>query len=134
MRIDYQGESYEFEMADITVKQAIKIEKYLGCPIGEFGERLDTSPDEQHPDGKNPDLMAIQCLGWLILHGGKGVPIEDTDFIVTALSRAVAAGVAAEQEAVRAAEESAAARPVPTVAADPSANGATVTAGPLTVP
>jgi len=128
MRISYQGESYDFDMADITVRQAIKIEKYLGCPIAEFGSRLDTS------DGKNPDLMAIQCLGWLILHGGKSVPIEDTDFIVTALTQGIADALLDEEAAGQAASDSAAARPVPTVAADPSGNGEVVMAGPLTVP
>lgn len=117
MRIEYEGESYEFEMADITVKQAIKIEKYLGCPIAEFGDRLDSS------GGKNPDLMAMQCLGWLILHGGRGVPIEDTDFSIARLTAAIAAA------APPAGEEAAAA--VPTVAAGTSPNGAGVIEGQL---
>ena len=128
MRIDYKGESYEFDMADISVRQAIKIEKHLGCPIAEFGERIYPS------DGKDPDMLAMQCLGWLILHGGQGVPIEDTDFSVRALTSAIGDAVMAEQAAAKAAAESAAARPVPTVAADPSANGDAVMAGPLTVP
>jgi hypothetical protein len=115
MRIDYEGESYDFDMADITVKQGIKIEKYLGCPIAEFGERLYPS------DGKSSDLMAVQCLGWLILHGGRGVPIEDTDFPVKKLMTAVGQAGAAAQDA-RQAAESAEAGPVPT-AAGPASNG-----------
>jgi hypothetical protein len=129
MRIEYEGESYDFDMADITVKQAIKIEKYLGCPIAEFGERL--SPDDK---GKSPDMMAMQCFGWLILHEGRGVPIEDTDFKVRALTKAITDAVAAEKAA---AAEPAAASPVPTVAV-PASNGQNaagdVAAAPLTVP
>lgn len=128
MRVLYEGESYEFDWAAMTVKQAIKIEKHLGCPIAEFGERLSTS------EGKNPDMLAIQCFGWLILHGGRDVPIEDADFKVKALTEAVAAAVLAERDAEQAAAESAAARQVPTVVADPSVNGAAAMAGPLTVP
>ena len=126
MRIDYQGQSYEFDMADITVKQAIKIEKHLGCPVGEFGSRLDPS------DGKSPDMLAIQCLGWLILHGGQGVPIEDTDFSVQALTAAIADALMGE-EAEQAAAAAAGARLVPTMAADPSANGVAPDV-PVTVP
>jgi hypothetical protein len=129
MRINYEGESYEFDMADISIKQAIKIERHLGCPIAEFGERL--YPSEQ---GKSPDMMALQCLGWLILHGGKGVPIDDTDFSVGALTKAIGDATIAEQAAEKAVAESSAARPVPTVAADPSANGAPAAGEPLTVP
>jgi hypothetical protein len=121
MRIDYEGQSYEFDMDDITVKQAIKIEKHLGCPFAEFGERLSAE------EGKIPDLMAVQCLGWLILHGGRDVPIEDTDFKVTALSQALGDAM----EKATAAEEAAAG---PTVAAGLSGDGAAVMAGPLTVP
>lgn len=124
MRIEYEGQFYEFDWSDITIKQAIKIEKHLGCPIAEFGERLSTA------EGKDPDMLAVQCFGWLILHGGQGVPIEDTDFRVGALTEAVAAATLAEQ----AAAESAAAMPVPTGTADPSANGAGAMGEPLTVP
>ena len=121
MRIEYDGEAYDFDMADITVKQAIKIEKHLGCPITEFGDRL--QPGEDKP----PDMMAIQCLGWLILHDGRGVPIEDTDFSVMRLMQAFSASAATEQEAEDAAV-------VPTVAGDPAANGHAAAAVPLTVP
>ena len=129
MRIEYEGESYEFDWADITVKQAIKIEKHLGCPIAELGERLSPA------GGKNPDMLAIQCFGWLILHGGAGVPIEDADFKVKALTAAVAAAVIAERDAQQNAAEPAASRPVPTGAA-PASNGhqPDVAAEQLTVP
>ena len=129
MRIDYEGQSYDFDMADITVKQAIKIEKHLGCPVAEFGSRL-------FPEGenRNPDMLALQCLGWLILHGGRGIPIEDTDFSVTRLFAALSAAAVAEKDAADSAADAAAANPVPTVAADPSANGAMTAAGPLSVP
>lgn len=128
MRITYEGESYDFDMTDITVKQAIKIEKYLGCPISEFGSRL-SPPHVEGEDDKPPDLMAMQCLGWLILHEGKGVPIEDTDFKVKALFDAFGAAAAAEHAA-----DSAGDKPVPTVAAPASNGQAPDVAVPLTVP
>lgn len=118
MRIEYEGESYDFDMSDITVRQAIKIEKHLGCPVAEFGDRL------QPKDG-NPDMQALQVLGWLILHGGRGVPIEEADFKVQAFVRAIAAATAAENPEGEAA-------PDPTPAADPSPNGAGTLEGQLT--
>jgi hypothetical protein len=125
MRIEYEGESYEFDMDDITVKQGIKIEKHLGCSLADFGEMLNAE------DGKTPDLLAVQCLGWLILHGGRGIPIEDTDFKVTALSRALGEAMereAASQKAAAPVEEGA---PVPTGAA---LNGQNQIVTPLSVP
>lgn len=119
MRIEYEGETYDFEFDDITVKQAIKIEKFLGCPIAEFGSKL------QPTDG-NPDMQAMQVLGWLILHGGRGIPIEDTDFKLRVLVNAVAAASAAESEP----EEVPAADP--TADAGPSPNGSGTLEGQLT--
>lgn len=118
MQIVYQGQPYDFDMADITVKQAIKIEKHLGCPISDFGDRL--SPE----DGKPADMMAIQCLGWLVLHGGKGVAIDDADFSLRDFMGAFGAALVAQREAEHT---------VPTVPAEPSVNGAAA-AVPLTVP
>jgi hypothetical protein len=118
LQIVYQGQTYDFDMADITIKQAIKIEKYLGCPIAEFGDRLS-------PDGdKQPDMMAIQCLGWLVLHEGRGIPIDEADFSVRGFMTALTDAMKPDQEPEAA--------PVPTVA-EPSANGA-VADVPLTVP
>ena len=65
-------------MDDVTVKQALKIEKYMGCSFAEWGKRLQGSDDPKHP--REPDMRARQVLGWLILHPDGGVPIEDTDF------------------------------------------------------
>lgn len=109
MRIEYEGQFYYFDMADITIKQAIKIEKHLGYPITEFGSRLDTS------DGKSPDMAAVQCLGWLILYGGQGIPIEDTDFRVAALTAAVNDAMIREAKGQSAADSAPAAAPDPTV-------------------
>ena len=118
MRIEYDGDVYDFEMSDISIRQAIKIEKHLGCSITEFGDRL------QPGDDKPPDMLAIQCLGWLILHDGRGVPIEDTDFSVMKLMQAFAVAAAAEREAAEAAE--AAAEPGAGPTGDvPASNGQT---------
>lgn len=124
MRIEYEGEAYEFDMADITVKQAIKIEKHLGVPISEFAPML-------APEKGDPDMQALQCLGWLILHQGRGIPIEDTDFSVGKLLTAMGEAVAAEKTLAGPAEREP--EPAgPTVAAM-SLNGAAA-AGPVTVP
>jgi hypothetical protein len=97
--INYDGQDYSFDMDDVTVKQALKIEKFMGCSFAEWGKRLQ--------DGGN--LHARQALGWLILHPDGGVPIEDTDFKMGALGRALDAAYKAE--AITEAE------PVPTAAA-----------------
>jgi hypothetical protein len=97
--INYDGQQYPFDMDDITVKQALKIEKFMGCSFAEWGEKLQAGTD----------MRARQALGWLILHPDGGVPIEDTDFKLAALAAALDEAFAAE--AARQAEK---APPVPT--------------------
>ena len=99
MIITYDGHDYPFDMDDIGVKQGIKIEKFMGCSFEEWGRKLQAG-----------ELMARQALGWVILHGGDlTVPIEDTDFKMVALAKALDAAFKAEAPAE--------AEPVPTVAA-----------------
>jgi hypothetical protein len=105
MIIEYEGQRYPFDFADVTVKQAMKIEKFTGMSFSEWGEAADS--------GSN--LAALQAVGWLILHGGDlDVPIEDCDFKVGPLGAAIQAANAAELAAEKAQEE-AAAGPRPTV-------------------
>ena len=100
MIITYDGQSYPFDFDDVSVKQGIKIEKFMGCPFDDWGKRLQAG-----------DLQARQVLGWMILHQGDlSVPIEDTDFKMVALGKALDAAFAAANPA---AED----EPVPTVAA-----------------
>jgi hypothetical protein len=103
--IKYDGQEYPFDLDDATVKQALKIEKFMGCSFAEWGERLQAGGD----------LRARQALGWLILHPDGAVPVEDTDFKLVALGNALDEAFAAQ--AAQAAEKEAAAAPVPTAAA-----------------
>lgn len=108
MIIRYEGADYEFNADEITVKQAIKIEKFMGCTFAEWGERVE----------KGADLQSLQVAGWLILHGGRDVPIEDTDFAMVKFGQAFTEAAEAEAAAEKAAEAE-----DPTSAA--AANGAT---------
>ena len=108
MIIEYEGRRCEFEFDDITVKQAMKIERHTGLKLTEWGDALAAE------QGMN--LLALQALGWLVLSGGEGA-VEDTDFKLAKLGAAFAA-------AMTAAGEQAADAPVPTVAV-PASNGQT---------
>lgn len=101
MIINYDGQQYPFTLDDVTVKQALKIEKYMGCSFAEWGKRLQAGED----------MRARQVLGWLILHPDGGVPIEDTDFKLVALGDALDEAFRAEAAAAGEGE------PVPTVVA-----------------
>ncbi len=50
MRITYEGKDYDFDFDGITVKQAIKIEKHMGCTLAEWGKRL--APEDEDADFK----------------------------------------------------------------------------------
>ena len=102
MIISYDGRDYPFDMDDVTVKQALKIEKFMGCPFAEWGKKLQAGGD----------LRARQALGWLILHPDGGVPVEDTDFKMVRLGEALDEAFAAEE-----AKQQQDAGPVPTGAA-----------------
>lgn len=119
MIVEYEGQRYPFDFADITVKQAIRIEKFTGMAFGEWGKAAETGSS----------LAALQAVGWLVLTGGDlNTPIEDCDFKLAAMGAAVSAANAAEnaaEEAARAAEEG---RPRPTggTSSAPRANGSGV--------
>ena len=91
MLITYEGQSYEFDLDDLTVKQALKIEKHLGGPMIEFEKGMLTG-----------SAACYQVLGWLILHGGDATPIADVDFKYGKLSKAFGEAAAAEAEAEKA--------------------------------
>jgi len=104
--IEYEGERYEFEFDDITVKQAIKIEKHTGVKLTDWGEQL----------AAGNDWLALQALGWLVLFAGKGA-VDDADFKVGPLASAFATAINDQAEKAAAADA-----PVPT-AAVPASNG-----------
>src|SRR6266702_7001120 len=114
MRITYEGKDYDFDFDGITVKQAIKIEKHMGCTLAEWGKRLAPEDEDAGEDAaenaSGVDMQAMQALGWLILFDGKGIPVEDADFKIVSLGEALNAALAAEQAAEAEAE---AARPTP---------------------
>jgi hypothetical protein len=92
--ITYEGRTYDFDLEDLTVRQAIRIEKHIGGTLEQFEKGIGTG-----------NLACYQALGWLILHGGdEGTPIGDVDFKIARLSKAFEAAVLAEAEAAKAAE------------------------------
>lgn len=101
MIIDYEGTAYEFDLDELTVKQALKIEKHMGGPLADFEKGIGEG-----------SLAAYQALGWLILCGGDQTPIADVDFKIGPLSRAFEK--AAAEEAARAEAQA---------AADPTSGG-----------
>ena len=107
MIIDYEGRAYEFDLDDLTVKQALKIEKHIGGPMIEFEKGMATG-----------SAACYQVLGWLIFHGGDATPIGEVDFKFGKLAKAFEAAAAAEAQAAEAAP------------LDPTANGARAAASP----
>lgn len=110
MIIDYEGSAYDFDLDDLTVKQALKIEKHIGGPMIEFERGMATG-----------SAACYQALGWLIFHGGDSTPIAEVDFKFGKLSKAFEA--ASQKEAGEAKAAAADAEPDPTVAA--ASNGRT---------
>jgi hypothetical protein len=106
--IEYDGERYLFDFDEITVKQAMKIEKHTGVKLTDWGDQLE----------KGDSMLALQALGWLVLFEGKGA-VDDADFKLTAFGNAFGAALATTAEQQKAAE---AAAPVPTGAV-PVSNG-----------
>lgn len=96
MIIEYEGGRYEFEFDDITVKQAMKIEKHTGLKLTDWGDAL------AGEDGMN--MTALQALGWLVLSGGQGA-VDDADFKLVKFGNAFGAALAAEAAALRVREE-----------------------------
>lgn len=116
MIIKYDGHDYPFDFDEVTVKQGVKIEKFMGCSFEEWGKKLQAG-----------DLRARQALGWVILHGGDlNVPIEDTDFKMVALGNALSEAFEAETPAE--------AELVPTGAAASNGHAPAAESSPMTLP
>ena len=101
MIIDYEGRQYPFDMDDMDIRQALKIEKHIGGTIGDF------------TNGLMETIRAdcYQALGWLIFTGGDSTPIADVNFKFGKLSKAF--GEAADREAAAEAAAKAAAGELP---------------------
>jgi hypothetical protein len=102
--IDYEGQQYPFDMDDLEIKQALKIEKHVGGTIGDFIDGL----------LENTRADCYQALGWLIFHGGDQTPIADVNFKFGRLSKAFVAAAAKEAEDEAAAKAAAGEPPDPT--------------------
>jgi hypothetical protein len=101
--IEYEGKSYEVDIDDFDVNQALKIEKHLDGPMLEWEQGLATGR-----------AICVQVLAWLILHGGDlDVPIASVNFKYPKLMKAFNTAAAAEM----AAEAAKAEAERPTVAA-----------------
>lgn len=104
MRIEYEGESLEFDLEQLTVRQAMYLKMRLGLTLLGLDQGLVAG---------DPD--ALLAIYWLMRTQGsdKPVDIDTLDFKVVKLANAVQTAVEAEQ-----AEQEAAA------AADPKDAGA----------
>jgi hypothetical protein len=110
--IEYEGKSYPFDFDEIRVKQAVKIEKHTGLSLDEFGKAA----------AAGSSMLVVQAIGWLVLHGGRDVPIEDCDFKVVPFGEAFAKAAAAEDAAQKEREAAGDAGPTPP-AAPPNGSG-----------
>ena len=85
MKIEYEGEQYDLDMDSIDVKQAIKIEKHIGGTLSDWETGLGQA-----------STPCLQALGWLIFTGGDSTPIDEVNFKIMVLSKALAAADAKE--------------------------------------
>jgi hypothetical protein len=100
MVIEYEGVKYQFDLEDIDILQALKIEQHIGGPMLEFEQGMFKGR-----------AVCVQVLGWLVLHrGDTDVPIASVNFKYPRLMTAFATAVEAQQAAE-------AAGPDPTAAA-----------------
>lgn len=97
MKIEYDGETYEFDDQDVTLKQAMVVQMHTGLSIAAWQNSLDVE------DGGDPGpewLKSVQCLYWLVMaQNGITVPIADADFKVAKFLGAYSDAVKAEAAA-----------------------------------
>jgi hypothetical protein len=104
LKIEYEGNSYDVDLDDFDVNQALKIEKHIDGPMLEWEQGMATGR-----------AICVQVLAWLILHGGDlDTPIASVNFKYPKLMKAFNAAVEAE---IAAEAAKAAAEPGPTAAA-----------------
>jgi len=97
MKICYEGEELDFDLEEITVRQAMQLKMKLGLTLA----GLDTGLSTGDPD-------AMLAVFWLMKSqaAGKPVDIDELDFKVVKLANAIQEAVDAE-EARQAAEKEA---------------------------
>ena len=106
MKIEYEGRVYDYDLDDLDVKQAMKIEQHVGGTLLDWQNGL-----------ANASTLCVQALGWVLLHDGDlTIPIDSVNFKPVKLARAW--GEAAEREAAAAEGE-----PDPTTPAGGSTPG-----------
>lgn len=90
MRIEYEGESLEFDMEQITVRQAMYIQSKVGLTLLGLDQGLVAG-----------DPQALLAIYWLMRtqSEGKHIDIDELDFKVIKLANAVQEAVEAEQKA-----------------------------------
>ena len=97
MKIEYEGETLDFDMEQLTVRQAMYLKSKLGLTLLGLDQGLMAG---------DPD--ALLAIFWLIrthADGCKPVEIDTLDFKVVKLAEAVQNAVEAEQAAQEAAAE-----------------------------
>ena len=97
MKIEYDGQVYEFDDQDITLKQAMVVQLHTGLSIAAWQNALNVE------DGHDPGpewLKSVQCLYWLVMaQNDVTVPIADADFKVARFLAAYGGAAAAEADA-----------------------------------
>lgn len=96
MKIDYEGESLEFDLENITVRQAMAIKMKTGLTLMGLDQGLAVG---------DPD--ALLAIYWLMRTQAEGKPVDmdNLDFKVVKLANAVQAAVEAEQASEEATDE-----------------------------
>jgi hypothetical protein len=112
--ITFEGRQYPFDLDELTVKQAVKIEKHIGGTLLDWEEGLNRASS-----------LCLQALGWLLFTGGDSTPIADVEFKIMKLAGAFVDASAAEA-AAQAAEADPTSGPSSLPVATPP-NGATPT-------
>jgi hypothetical protein len=78
LRITYEGTAYDFDLDDLSVKQAQKIEKHIGGTLADWEAGLGRASAD-----------CLQAVAWLIFTGGDKTPIADVDFKIMKLAKAM---------------------------------------------
>lgn len=110
MKVDYQGQVYDLDLENITLKQAMAIQGYCGMSIKKLFAQF-SGLDEDADD--TPEMfMALGALYWLMQNqAGNVFPIADADFPIEPFTEALFRGFLADQPA----EPEPEAEPGPTV-------------------
>jgi hypothetical protein len=78
LKITYEGTVYDFDLDDLSVKQAQKIEKHIGGTLADWEAGLGRASAD-----------CLQAVAWLIFTGGDQTPIADVDFKIMKLAKAM---------------------------------------------